>query len=215
LLWGGDMKHRFVWVGGACLALFVSGCGGASEGEHASCGDGSSCGGDIVGNWKITSSCLELDQTEMSGSMSCAGLKTKAEDVAISGNVAYNADKTYGARLTVTGNLVLTVPASCLTQQGVTVTCAQLQQSLQMNAAAGGYESASCSGSNGCSCTMGLVPQEQVSSGTYSTSAGTLTQTETGGTPEDSSFCVKGNSLTLSPKGGMSGGSGSIVLTRE
>lgn len=133
----------------------------------------------------------------------------------MSGTVAYNGDKTFQASLTVTGKVAVEVPASCLTQQNFTLTCDQLQQALGANAADNGYESVSCSGSSGCSCTMSLVPRLQTTSGTYSTSGGTVTQTETGGTPDDSTYCVKGNTLTLSPGDGTSPVTGSVVLTKQ
>lgn len=145
-------------------------------------------------------------------SMNCPGLSTESTDISMSGTVAYREDKTYQANVTVTGSVVMKVPASCLTQQGVTLTCGQLQQSLEAKATDGGYESVACSGSSNCSCTITLVPEQQVASGTYSTSGATLTQTEAGGTPEDTSYCVKGSSLTLSPT--LPSVSGSVVLSK-
>lgn len=151
----------------------------------------------------------------MAESMGCAGITSETKDIAMSGTVAYNGDKTYQASVTVTGTVVVTVPASCLTQQGVTLTCAQLQQSLESNAADEGYQSATCTDSGGCTCTMKLAPEVQATNGTYSTSGGTLTQIEAGGTPDDSAYCVKGTKLTLSPEGTMSSVTGSIVLTKQ
>ncbi len=151
----------------------------------------------------------------MSESMNCAGLTSQAKDVAMTGNVAYNADKTYQASITVTGKVIVSIPASCLKQGAITLTCDQVRQSLEANAADGGYKSVSCSGSSSCSCTMTLIPQLQETSGTYSTSGGTLTQTETGGRPEDSSYCVKGSTLTLSPDSATSEVSGSVLLSKQ
>jgi hypothetical protein len=47
------------------------------------------------------------------------------------------------------------------------------------------------------------------------TSGGVLTETETGGTPDDSNFCVKGNTLTLSRSRTNTEVSGSVVLTKQ
>ncbi len=203
------------WLVGACLAFVVSGCGGTAEDEAASCGDTSQCGGDIVGNWKISSTCLSLEGASLADTMGCAGITSEGKDLAMSGTVSYNADKTYQANVTVTGSVVATVPAACLTQQSVTLTCSQLQQGLEASSAESGYQSVVCSGSSSCSCTMKLVPAVQATRGTYSTAGGTLTETAAGGTPDDSSYCVKGKSLTVSPTGSMSSVAGSVVLSKQ
>lgn len=203
------------WFVGTCLALIISGCGGTAEDEAASCGDTSKCGGAIVGNWKITSTCLKLEGTSVADTMGCAGITSEGKDVVMSGTVSYNGDKTYQSNVTITGSTLVTVPAACLTQRGVTLTCSQLQQALEASSADGGYQSVACSGSGSCSCTMKLVPAVQATRGTYSTSGGTLTQTAAGGTPDDSSYCVKGNALTLSPSSSASSVTGSVVLGKQ
>jgi len=56
---------------------------------------------------------------------------------------------------------------------------------------------------------------------TYSTTAaGVLTETATGGTPNDSDYCIKGTTLSLSPHAGSSmagqgSTSGTITLTKQ
>lgn len=202
-------------IGSVFLALVASGCGGTADDEAASCGDTSECGGDIVGQWKITSSCLDLAGTDVSESMNCPGLTSEAKEVGMSGTVAYNRDLTFQANVTMTGSLAVNVPAACLTQGAITLTCEQLRQSLAASAADNGFESVSCSGSSGCSCTLKLIPQVQTTSGTYSTAGGKVTQLEAGGTPDQNSYCVKGSTLTLSPEGAMSPISGSVVLSKQ
>lgn len=209
------MTKACLWVGCLGAAWLVSGCGGNSDGAGVSCGDASPCGGDIVGNWKITSSCLNLDASGVGASMRCAGATSEAKDFGFSGTVAYNADKTYETNITVTGSVVVTLPASCLTVQNVTLTCGQLQQSFEATADKSEYESISCSGSSTCSCTLKLRPQLQSESGTYSTSGNKVTQTEAGGAPTDSAYCVKGTTLVISPQDPDSTVTGSVVLAKQ
>ncbi len=207
------MKRRRIGYLGI-VSLFLAGCGGSSSGAGSgSCGEPSGCGGDVTGSWKITSSCLQLELSM--DDMSCAGITRKVSDVTVTGTATYNSDKTYQASLTVSALFEMNLPAACLTQQNVTLTCAQLQQSLQGDAAANGFESVSCTGSSGCVCSLKLTPQTASSSGTYSTSGGTITQTETGGTPDDSSYCVQGSTLTLSAGSADPSISGSIVFTKQ
>ena len=204
------------WLGylSLCCSLGLAACGGTSNGsDDGSCGQSAACGGDITGSWKVTSSCLKLE-LDM-GAKNCPGLTQEVKQVSTSGTVSYNSDKTYDASLTVTGLVEMSVPASCLTQQSVTLTCAQLQQSLQTGEGANGFQSVSCSGSSGCTCSLELAPQNTASSGTYSTSDGIITETEAGGTPDDSSYCVQGSTLTLSAGDADPTISGSIVLTKQ
>jgi hypothetical protein len=155
----------------------------------------------------------------MMGSTGCAGATESASGTKITGTITYTADKTYSSNLATSGAVVVTLPASCLTQQGVTVTCAQVQQVLSstMNST---FSAATCAESGGgCACSVTLNPMTTTEAGTYSTAAGVLTQTSTGGTPDDSNYCVKGSTLTLSPGSGSSamsnGVTGSIVLTKQ
>jgi hypothetical protein len=197
---------------GIALGLMLAACSGKDEG--GACSDASACGGDVTGTWKIASSCLEMEP-QMPGSMSCPGATGQMQDVKMNGGVTYGADKTYQSNITLTGKVIVTLPASCLMQQGTTVSCAQLQQSLQSSAADQGYESVSCTGSSGCTCTMQLAPQTDTTSGTYSTNGGTLTMTSSGGSPDDSDYCVAGGKLTLSPSDPGSPITGSIVMTKQ
>ena len=119
----------------------------------------------------------------------------------------------------MSGTMVVTLPASCLMQQGVTVTCAQLQQALNgtVNST---FSSATCTDSGGgCACSVALNAVTTTETGTYTTAAGVLTQTDSSGTADESNYCVQGGKLTLSPGSGSSaianGLKGSVVLTKQ
>ncbi|HYP90608.1 MAG TPA: hypothetical protein VEQ59_20700, partial [Polyangiaceae bacterium] len=94
------MGKILVAVLGAWLVVGSAGCGSKSSGGGAAaCSAGSSCGGDIVGNWKITSSCFDFGSLEPSEG-SCPDITQTVKDVSTSGAVTYNADKTYSSSFT-------------------------------------------------------------------------------------------------------------------
>src|SRR6478735_8675226 len=119
-------------VAGVCawLVMGSAGCGSKSDGTGKSCGAASSCGGDIVGSWKITSSCFDFGPLEPNPE-SCPGITEEVTDSSMSGSVTYSADKTYQSSFTFSASLQMKVPASCLTQPSATTTCAQIQQNLE------------------------------------------------------------------------------------
>ena len=197
-------------------AFYLTACGSSSD-SGGGCGTESACGGDVVGTWQVSSSCLAVDASSMMGSMGCPGATTSASGTKITGTITYSADKTFTSNLTTSGSLVITLPASCLTQQGVTVTCAQLQQALNgtMNAT---FSSATCTESGGgCACSVALNAVTSNETGTYSTSGGVLTQTDTSGIPDDSNYCVQGGQLSLAAGASAmsSGVTGLVVFTKK
>jgi hypothetical protein len=197
--------NKRVWAGVCGCAMFVAGCG--DDDSAASCEKSAGCGGDLVGTWKIASACF--DSPPMMASMSCPGLTTTT-NLDEQGTVTYRADGTYTGNLTLSGSVNVSVPASCLTQQGTTVTCAQLQESLRASAA---YSSVTCTGSSGCSCVAQIAPQTQAPSGTYAVSGSTVTHSA-GNSPDSNDFCVQGTTLTMTASSS-SATAGTIVLTKQ
>jgi hypothetical protein len=169
--------------------------------DGGSCPRSGACGGDIVGTWSITSSCLDVD---VSGSIPdyCPTATAKPVDVQIRGTVTYNADLTYSRQIIFSGGVAINFPASCLTtgDAGKPMTCDQLAQELMLDV---NYASVSCvAATSGCACTGTLAPQTtQIKTGMYTaTSTGLLIETETGrATPDTSDYCIKGSTLSTSP----------------
>jgi len=212
------VRMRNLFVGLIGLGAFsLTACGGSSSNSGGGCGTASACGGDVVGTWQVSSSCVAVDSSSMMGTMSCPDATESTSGTKITGTITYTADKTFSSNLTTSGTIVVTLPASCLTQQGVTVTCAQLQQVLSstMNST---FSSATCTESGGgCACSVALNAVTTSETGTYSTAAGVLTQTDSSGTPDDSNYCVQGGKLSISAgSSAMSNGlTGLIVLTKQ
>jgi hypothetical protein len=208
---------------GVLAMALLSGCGGSSKDDDdtdsGTCEDAAVCGGDVVGDWTIDSSCLDVDTAQMVGSSSCPGTTAQASDWNVTGSITFRDDLTYSSATTVSGNVIVTLPAACLTQQGVTLSCAQVQDALESSLADSNFSSARCkvSAGSGCACTLGLLPISSNASGTYTTTtAGILTQSPTGGMSSTSAYCVQGSTMTLSPdQMSMDNVSGSISLTRQ
>jgi hypothetical protein len=215
------MSGRIGWavLGIGCWALLAA-CGGSSSGGGADCSNTSACGGDLVGSWKVTSSCLTIDTSSMMPSSECPGQTTNVSDIGVSGNFTFNADQTFSSTGTASGKVNVTRPASCMTRNGVTITCAQLQQGIEANLDSQ-FSSASCTDQlgGGCSCTFVIAPTTTTSSGTYTTADGVLTQMRFGSAPSSSDYCVEGSTMTVSPHTdssmpSMENATGSITLVK-
>jgi hypothetical protein len=179
----------------AALGLTMLSCGGSS----GSCGKVSPCGGDVVGNYNVSAACFDNAALSMNLIADCPGASVKILGLNVSGSASFNADMTYSVTETVSITASETIPTSCLTTSGITVTCAQLDQAIQMLVAQspGTYQSAHCSGASACTCTFTLAPQTMSEAGTYTTSGTTLTTTDSTGSSSSSEYCAQGNELHM------------------
>ncbi len=176
-----------------CSSLL--GCSSSGGGnQSALCSDVTPCGGNVVGTWTITSSCLSSTYTTAEACGSVPALDT----MTVAGSVTLGSDMTYSRTTSLAGTEATTVPASCLTTGGVTLTCAQIQQEL---ATLG--NTATCTGGSGGGCVRDapITSSSTTETGTYSTSGDTITLTSSTGSASTSPYCVSGNgsTLTLTP----------------
>lgn len=148
---------------------------------------------------------------------SCPGVTVSGSNLSIQGTVTYNADGTDTATDTFSGTVSVYLPPACLTMNGVTVTCAQLNQQFASNPMPG--VTVSCSGSSGCTCLETISGESNTTTGTYSVAAnGVLSETNADGTVSQTDYCVKGTTMTQSPHAGstmMGAASGTITLTKS
>jgi hypothetical protein len=198
-------------VTGLLVALAAPGCGSSG----GTCSNTAACGGAVVGTWTITSSCVSESASMLDGQ--CPTATASGSNLTITGNITYNADGTYSSTTTASGSVNVNLPASCLTTNGVTLTCEQLNQAFQSNPTPG--VTLNCTGTSSCACTETLASQTSSEAGTYTTTAaGLLTDTPTGGTVSQTDYCVKGTTMTQSPHAGstMMGPTinGTITLTK-
>ena len=167
------------------MTPLVSACGSSS----GSCGKVTPCGGDVVGNYNISSSCINNAALNMMDVIpNCTGATVNAAAVKVTGSGSFNADMTYSVTESLNASVSETIPASCLTTTSngitVTLTCAQvdqvIQQLVQMQPTM--FQSAHCAGASSCTCSFVLAPQMMTETGTYVTSGTTLTTTSSTGT---------------------------------
>jgi hypothetical protein len=179
----------------AALMPMLSACGGGG----GSCGKVTPCGGDVVGNWTVSGACLDSATLNMELGMSCPGAAISISRVNVSGSARFNVDLTYTVTTAASFTAQETIPASCLSSGGLTLTCAQLDQQLQQDIAAdpSTFQSAHCSGSSSCTCTFTVAGEAQTETGTYTTSGTTFTTTASDGSISSNGYCVQGNELHI------------------
>ena len=196
-------------TGGCTSSAGGSGTGGTSAGAGTagsagggSCSDVTPCGGNVVGTWTVTSSCLNVTGA-LDLSLVGAGCPTAPVTGAlhVTGTWTANADGTLSDGTTTSGDEQFTLAPSCLVISSTPVTCdgaASIIKNL-------GYASLTCTATagGGCACAgtvqqtggIGIVSVAPSTTGNYSTSGNTLTMTgDVGDTPY--AYCVSGGTLT-------------------
>jgi len=204
----------------SCLPLVLASCDGGGgitgdKGDKPDGGDGganvcatsSSCGGDLSGTWTVQTSCFKV-----MGALSadCPTGRILSGEGSYTGTATYNADGTYSGHLVESGTSTTTIPASCLSLGGTTLTCDQLTTN-----SAGVM--ISCEGTSECACSLTLTNKDASETGTYTAVGGVLTETPAKGTVTRSHYCVTGTTLTITPFPAVDGQtvSGAIVLTKN
>jgi hypothetical protein len=202
------MAMAFGMISGACSSGSgkPSGAGGGADngaGGAASCSDVVPCGGNVVGTWTVTSSCLKVaGDVDISGfGLGCVSASVTGS-LQVTGTWTANADGTYSDNTTTSGDEQITLPPSCLNVSGTTTTCERIGGPIQ----ALGYASVTCTSaaSGGCTCAavvqqtggLGLLSVDPSTSGGYTTPSNVLT-TDSG---PQYPYCVSGNKMTLTPQ---------------
>jgi hypothetical protein len=205
--------ERTVAVAAVIAVASLLGCGGGS----GQCGGNVSCGGDIVGTWDITTSCV--NQSALMSDQSCPGATIDASGLKETGAITFSSDGTYSVMFAVSGSLAESIPLSCFTSGGTSLTCDQFEAAYQAAIQESDVLSGvSCQSAPGrCNCTFPYKGQTMTESGTYTTSGGTLTSAKTGGTADSARYCVEGSTLTVasSTMANMDSIATQITLTRR
>jgi len=186
----------------------AGGQAGGTDGGSPACSAASPCGGDIVGTWTVTESCLSASEDLSSV---CAGVSADIQ-FTFSGTTTYNADGTYTSATSGGGLTTYHYQTACVPGGD---TCDQLGQVLM---AIGMYSSASCAtdAAGVCNCAEVTASTSSTETGTYATSGSSLTLTHAGAT-STAPYCVQGNTLfefNVPGDGGVTV-TGSIELTRQ
>jgi len=208
-------------TGGSTGTGGSGGTGGSSgsAGSGGSCSSVTPCGGNAVGSWSVSSSCLKVSSTNLD--IGHAGLDPRScKNVALTGSLQVtgtwtaNADGTYTDGTTTSGPVQLQLPAGCLMISGTTTTCKGVNGPLSGL----GFSSVDCTSSadGGCTCAamlqqpggLGLITSDPRTSGNYTTSGNTLTADGTSAY----AYCVAGSTMTWTPQTMSPETTGTIVL---
>lgn len=186
----------------------AAGTGGSS----ASCADVAPCGGNIVGTWKVTQSCVTATEDFSSAGAGCTGAAAVL-GITYAGTLTYNADLTFDfSAVTANETVHEHFPAGC---SPFGLTCQQLGQT----AIDAGTARCSTDTQGGCDCDDVVMLTSNNPAGTYSVSGSKLTTTSAQtGMPSTNSYCVQGNVLYLildqTSDGGLQA-TGGIVLSKQ
>jgi hypothetical protein len=202
-------------LAGLALSLAAAGCGGDGGGGGA-CGV-TPCGGDVVGTWQASSSCVDqatLNMEFLAGIMgSCPSASLGNVGLTPSGSVAFTADMMFTGTISVDSTIPIIFPAACTNG----ASCADLTAVLQALVGSNGITSATCVGSGACTCTVAQTFDSINDTGTWATSGTTLTITGAASGAQANPYCVQGSSLHLLEfdSGGMMKVVGDIVLSKQ
>lgn len=197
------------WKEYALSACILSaGCSGStSSGGGPNCSSFNACGGNIAGTWRVTSECVGSQYNPFAANCPSA---TFSESASVSGTLAFNTDGTYTITDMGSATGALSIPSSCLSVGGATLTCDQLQA--DFNGDGGTGTTATCSTtSSGCSCQLHANQASMTENGTYTTSGSNLTLTSNG-VSSTAPYCVQGSGLLIQTVPGMMGSSNSITV---
>ncbi len=204
-------------TGGAVSSGGISGTGGSG----ASCPNVTACGGDLVGSWTVTSSCLNVTGN-LDLSLVGAGCPSApvTGSLQVTGTWTANADGTYSDDTLTTGSEQFTLGPSCLIISSTPVTCdgaASIIKNL-------GYASLTCTSAagGGCSCSatvqqtggLGLLSVAPTTTGNDTPLGSQVTLTGDVGDTQYA-YCASANTLTMTPQSTSPTMTGTISLQKS
>jgi hypothetical protein len=184
---GSSAQHPDPGTGGSSSGgTGGSGGGGGGSVGSGTCGKVAPCGGDLVGSWTLTESCVDLGTQ----SPTCPDERIASWTSTVSGNWTFNADLTYSRSDTLSAVVVWTIPLSCVSS--LASSCADFEAQTQASLKAG--ETIACTGTTTCSCTESVGPKIETDNGTYEATGTNVAYTSAvTGTTERGSYCVEGS----------------------
>jgi len=192
---------RRILGGVVACALFScsSTPGGSGGGASDSCGAVDACGGNLVGTWTASDACV-MGGTSSVVMGDCTAT-TSITSAHVAGTATFRADGTYTTDSTITLTTTIDLPAACLNQGVITLTCPDLGALIATSVDDEGGSNATCSiaSGGGCSCLLTETQPTTAGAGTYTTSGTSLTTTTGAGDNSGSTdnYCVAGSHLHL------------------
>jgi len=204
-----------------------SSAGGGQKGTGgSSCTAMTPCGGDLVGTWTATTSCMTLsgllDTTKLG--TDCKTAPITGGTAQVTGSITFNADNTFTDNTTTSITEHWTLLKACLSISGTVTDCTGMSSPV---ASIFGYTTNTClsNASGGCDCTsvlqgttqtggLGVVDLNALANGNYSISGNVVTTTD-GRFNFPYQYCVSGNTLTLVPQVTMPTMVGSFTFQKQ
>lgn len=191
---------------------------------QATCENVTPCGGDVVGTWVATSSCINvtepLDMTSLG--LGC-NLAPTTGSIEVTGTWTLNADGTIADATNTVGQQQVDLPAACLDVSGTVTSCDRIGAPMSGL----GFESVECAddaATGGCSCPatinqMGgaaLVSLRPLKNANYTVADNIITVTN-GRETTQYAYCVSGSALLMSPLSATRVGTltGSVVFQKQ
>jgi hypothetical protein len=176
----------------AALSLApLLGCESGVPGEL--CGRTQPCGGDVVGSWTVTHSCLSsgaaVARVESAIGVSCKALTLDSVRANQEGTITFAADLTFTGNVSAGGTVTVRLPPSCLGG----LTCTQVDDALMT----AGLSEDACMGTSSCICPIARQPLTIAGAGTYLAEGTTLTFRSPSDTVITRQYCVTDSSMHL------------------
>jgi len=168
-----------------------SGAGNSAGADNngSTCPAAAPCGGDLIGEWTVQQSCLELTSNPLAEA--CPGATLSLSPLTITGTASFKADNSMTSSGVISFMQFVQLPLSCATE----AQCAAVRTSL---AAQPTVSDAQCvyTAGTGCKCTV-TSTQSRMNSGTYQVQGTSVVLTGADGTSTVDRFCVSGDTLKL------------------
>jgi hypothetical protein len=213
----------------ALLGMSVAGCNsGGNNGKAglggsggSSCSSVTACGGDVVGTWATTSSCLTVSSVleASAAGLSCATAPVSGS-LQVSGTLIATGDGTYSDETVTSGTEEFVLAKSCLSVSSTPIGCDQAANVVQTL----GFASVTCStaADGGCLCTatihqsggIGNLSPSPSTSGNFTTSDNAISLSSDSANTKYS-YCVSGSKLTMTPQAMNPSVTGAIVLQKS
>jgi hypothetical protein len=221
---GGDTGTGGDTTGVGGDATGTGGMQSGTGGGPATCTNVTPCGGELVGTWNVTWSCLtvsgELDPATVA--LSCSTALVTGGAIQVTGSLTANSDGTYSDNTVTSGTTEFTLDESCLVLSSTRIACDQAARVVVDL----GFSDVSCTetADGGCSCSgtvqqtggLGLSGLYPSASGTYTTSGNVLTATDLDTRYETQySHCVSESTLTMTPQSTSPTITGTVVLQKQ
>jgi non-reducing end alpha-L-arabinofuranosidase len=200
-----------------------SGGGGGSSsagaGAGGSCPAATPCGGDLVGTWNVSSSCLKIaGEIEMTTFGAACKTAKITGSLKVTGSFTARANKSYLDNTVTTGEEQLDLEPSCLIISSTPTDCSGAAGLLKGGL---GLSTLDCTPVNGGGCTckgtvqqngmMGMPSGLASPDGAYATSGSVLTYDDY----LEYSYCVSNDRLTVTPKPAGATFTGAIIFQKD